>query len=69
MAGVGLESATKLGVRYVLIHYNKVTIPHGWKLLKQVNFIYVSRYLKNNQINTNPNKTYFYILKRVINSG
>ena len=61
----GLESAAKLGIRYALIHYNKVVVPKGWKLVKAVKFIYVSRYLKNNDIENNPNHTYFYILKRV----
>ena len=62
----GLESAAKLGSNHVLVHYNKIVVPRNWSLLRQVEFIYVSRYLKNNQINTNPNKTYFYILKKVI---
>ena len=60
----GLESAAKLGSNHVLVHYNKIVVPRNWSLLRQVEFIYVSRYLKNNQINTNPNKTYFYILKK-----
>jgi len=58
----GLESARKLGVEYALVHYDKIEAPSGWKLVKAVKFIYVSRYLKNNDIENNPNHTYFYVL-------
>jgi len=58
----GLRTARSIGAKYVLIHYREVLIPEGWELIKKVKFIYVSRYLKNNNINTSPNTTWFYTL-------
>ncbi len=56
----GLESAKRLGCNTVLVHFNELYIPKGWKLEKQVGFLFLTRYLKQDM----NNKTYFYILKR-----
>jgi len=59
----GLITARKLGVKYLLVHYKDRIVPSGTRVLNEKYFIYVSRYLKNNEIDTNPNKTWFGILE------
>lgn len=58
-------TARKLGVRYILIHYKDRVVPRDGRILYEKYFIYVSRYLKNNDIKNNPNKTWFGIIERV----
>ncbi len=60
----GLESAKRLGCKTVLVHYNKLYVPNHWELVKYVEFLFFTRYLKQDT-KYNPNTSYFYILKKV----
>lgn len=56
----GLESARKLGCSTVLVHYNELYVPDGWQLVKHIEFLFFTRYLKQDM----NNKTLFYVLER-----
>ena len=59
----GLETAKQLGCKNALIHYNKLYVPNDWQLVKYVEFLFFTRYLKQDT-KYNPNTSYFYILER-----
>jgi len=56
-----IRLAEQLFCKHVLIHWDRIWIPKGWKLELAYGFIYYCRYLKQ-RVFPKPRTTYFYII-------
>ncbi len=61
----GIKAAEKLGCNHILIHYYRIVERENWRIINAKRFIYFTRFLKQDT-KYNPNTSYFYILKKVI---
>jgi len=56
-----IRLAEQLFCKHVLIHWDRIWIPKGWKLELAYGFIYYCRYLKQ-RVFPKPGTSYFYIV-------
>jgi len=61
-----ITTAEMLQAKHVLVHYTRYILRPGWRIAGAVKYVYVSRYLKNQDLDSSPNHTLFYILEKVM---